>query len=117
MTELQELREIVQAQAKRLTDTRACAQLNESRDEIMHDRIRKLENALADARRDHALLMRLVVRMGEDLRDLCVLYEHNLSAGQLAEYPYTPIGQRQRDAELREAEGPPPDAGMLESVQ
>jgi len=116
VTEIQELREIVQAQAKRLTDTRAVALLNERRDEQIHERIRKLENALADARRDHADLVKLVERMG---RDLDVHYADRVAHGEgsLDGYLYTIIGQREYDAAMHEAEGAPPDAGMLESVQ
>ena len=80
MTVLQELREIVQQQAQRVT-----------------------------------VLTRLVERMGRDF------------AGHEAEewvrypiwtaYPYTISGQRQLDAAMHEAEGAPPDAGMLEAIQ
>jgi len=46
VTEIQELREIVQAQAVRLTDTRAIAQLNEYRWEQASDRIIKIETRI-----------------------------------------------------------------------
>lgn len=127
MTEIQELREIVQAQAKRLMDTRAIAQLNECRDEQIQERVRTLENALADTRRDYELLTRLAVRMGRDLENMAHRYDglvpfNSADPGPPHEpinsgWSYTVIGQRQRDAELREAEGEPPDAGMLEGIQ
>lgn len=72
-------------------------------------RIAKLENALADARRNQADLVELVERMGRDLDEHCMV-------GFLS-YPYTVISQREYDAAMHEAEGPPPDAGMLENVQ
>jgi len=72
----------------------------------MNKRIAELENALADARRDHILLMRLVQRIGADL-----------ATALGARNSYTIIGQREYDAAMHEMEGPPPDAGMLEAVQ
>ena len=78
MTELQELREIVQQQARRVT-----------------------------------VLTRLVERMGGDMTEpLEQFYDY-----APMDYSYTIIGQRQLDAEAHEAEGAPPDAGMLEAVQ
>jgi len=78
-------------------------------------RIKKLENALADARRDHALLVRLVQRMGREFLPT----DGSVSdrTGHRSSYPYTIPGQREYDAAMHEAEGPPPDAGMLEAVQ
>jgi len=87
------------------------------------DLIRKLERRITSLGFDNAaqakhieLLTRLVVRMG---RDLDVHYADRAAHGEgsLDGYPYTPIGQREYDAAMLEAEGPPPDAGMLENVQ
>ena len=105
MTEIQELREIVQAQAGRLTNTRKIALLNEWRDE-------QLKNALEDARRDHAVLVKLVKRMGYDL-DGYITAEY----GAAGRYPYTVSGQREYDAAMHEAEGEPVGHGLVEDVQ
>ena len=68
--------------------------------------LRKLKDALDDVRRDHAVLVLLVERMGADL-----------ATALGARNSYTVIGQREYDAAIHEAEGAPPDAGMLEAVQ
>ena len=111
MTEIQELRQIVQAQAERLTDTRAIAQLNEYRYAQAMERISKLEkrieatsSALSTGLAAIITLTRLVERMGRDL------------AGHEAKswgcypiwtaYPYTLAGQREYDAAMHDAEGP-----------
>jgi len=87
----------------------------------MNKRIAELENALADARRDYILLMRLVERMGKAVDTLTEWYCNDgalLWGGHIdTAYPLTIIGQREYDAAMHEAEGPPPDAGMLEAVQ
>jgi len=101
MTEIQELREIVQAQAKRLTDTRAIAQLNEYRDEQIQEQVRALENTLAATRCHIDVLTRLVERMGCDLNTFWW-------GDNLPDHPYTLIGQRQYDAAMHESEGAPP---------
>jgi len=59
-------------------------------------RIKKLEDALADARRDHADLVGLVERIGRDL-----------ATALGARNSYTIPGQREYDAAMHEAEGPP----------
>jgi len=91
----------------------------------MNKRLAGLENALADARRDHAVLVRLVERMGEIV---AILAARDDSLEQFASgdidvsdllspaYEFTIIGQREYDAAMHEMEGPPPDAGMLEAV-
>jgi len=125
MTEIQELREIVQAQALRLTDTRAVAQLNEYRIRALQNRIitqekrlATLQDTLADARCHLALLTRLVERMGRDLDGyINADYGTFEDVNPASRYPYTVAGQREYDAVSGEAEGPPPDAGMLEAVQ
>jgi len=104
--------DLIRKLEKAHADTRAIAQLNERRDEQMHERIRKLENALADARRDHSDLVKLVERMGRDLDSHCMT-----GFAREYRYPYTIIGQREYDATMNEAEGTPPDAGMLENIQ
>ena len=112
MTEIQELREIVQAQAKRLTDTRAIAQLNERRDDTIWNWMRILENALADARRDNTDLVKLVGRMGRDLDGHCLV-----GFAREYRYPYTIIGQREHDAAMHEAEGAPEGHELVEDIQ
>jgi len=79
-----------------------------------NNRLAYLESELADARRDAAVLTRLVERIGEDLDAHCEKTRHE--ASDLI-YPYTIASQREYDAAMHEAEGPPPDAGMLENVQ
>ncbi len=86
MTELQELRKIVQAQATRATVLRGAIEI--------------------EATKVH-LLTRLVVRMGRDLDAHCGDTVHEASS---ATWPYTPIGQAEQDAAMHAAEGPPPDA-------
>ena len=67
-----------------------------------------LENALADARRDHELLTRLVVRMGWSFAAHRINDWAHTAADQGAKYPYTIAGQREYDAAMHEAEGPDP---------
>ena len=59
-----------------------------------------LENALADARRDHELLTRLVVRMGRDISEK-LWWDAGWAGG------YTIADQRQLEAEAHDAEGEP----------
>jgi len=85
----------------------------------MNKRIAELENALADARRDHADLVGLVQRMGRDLLEMGSRYDRFLvprdcgpDSGPPWEpidggWTYTLIGQREYDAAMHEAEGPP----------
>jgi len=83
VTEIQELRDIVQMQARRIT-----------------------------------MLTRLVERIGRDLDGyINADYGTFEAVNPASRYPYTVAGQRQYDADMHEAEGPPPDAGMLENVQ
>ena len=86
MTEIQELREIVQAQAQRVT-----------------------------------VLTHLVERMGRQMWGSATGQDYDENTGEIMAwgegYPLTIIGQREYDAAMHEAEGAPPDAGMLESVQ
>jgi len=64
-------------------------------------RIQGLETTLADARRDHTVLVRLVERMG---RELC----HKALTGHLeTTHPYTIIGQREWQAAQHDEEGGP----------
>lgn len=78
------------------------------------DHLLALENALADARRDHALLTRLVKRMGGGLAALLKQYddgeewdhERVMEDAKIA-WPYTPIGQAEHDAAMHEEEGAP----------
>lgn len=58
---------------------------------------------LADARCDHAELVRLVQRMGRDLDTHCADTMHEATDLQ---YPYTIIGQREYEAAMHDAEGP-----------
>lgn len=79
-----------------------------------------LADALADARSDHELLTRLVGRTGEAVQALTEWWEAEAPEEYESikpKYSYTLIGQREYDAAQHDAEGPPPDAGMLESVQ
>ena len=100
-----------------MSDASDYAELAAGHRQKLLKRIEVLENALAATRRDHELLTRLVVRMGETV----AILEWHSNNGQgligISDVPYTPAGQRQRDAELHEAEGPPPDADMLETIQ
>ena len=109
MTEIQELREIVQAQAVRLTDTRAIARLNEYRWEQASDRIIELEKRLV-------LLTKLTKRMGRDL-DGYIAADYGDYGGPASRYPYTEAGQRQLEAEAHEAEGKPEGHELVEDVQ
>jgi len=71
-------------------------------------RIKKLEDALADARRDHADLVGLVERIGRDLDGYITAdYGTFVAASPASRYPYTIPGQREYDAAMHEAEGPP----------
>ena len=67
-----------------------------------------LENALADARRDHELLTRLVERIGKDFDVHCNETCHE--PGGPLYWPYTVEGQREYDAALHSAGVEPPDA-------
>ena len=71
----------------------------------------KQNGRIADLERQVVLLERLVERMG------CDFNTFRWGVNAAVDYPYTIAGQRQWDAAMHEAEGPPPDAGMLEAVQ
>ena len=112
MTEIQELRQIVQAQAKRITA------LERELEEQFRPGCAELENALTDARRDHELLVRLVVRMGEEFR------RHRLQSITTTTHPdivprydLTIASQREYDAAMHEAEGAPEGHGLVEDMQ
>jgi len=68
-------------------------------------RIAELENALADARRDIALLQRLANRHGKDFAGHCL--NSRAHPEIVAAYPHTIPGQREYDAAMHEMEGPP----------
>jgi len=104
---------------KRKADAQAEALAAEEAAVYNLDLIRKLERRAARLESDNMaqakhieVLTRLVVRIGHDLNN-------HFQAGRNPHPrpPYTPAGQRQRDAACHEAEGPPPDAGMLEGIQ
>lgn len=79
-----------------------------------------LENALADASRDHVLLTRLVERMGRMVSTLTEWYcnEGPLEGPHIeSSYPLTVIGQREYGAAMHKAEGKPEGHELVEDVQ
>lgn len=70
----------------------------------------KLSRKLETSEETVAVLTRLVERMGCDLNTFWW-------GDNMPDYPYTIIGQREWQAAQHDAEGAPPDAGMLEAVQ
>jgi len=87
--------------------------------------IRKLERRITSLGFDNVaqakhieLLTRLVERMGRDLDGYINADYGTFEAVNPAScYSYTIASQREYDAAMHEAEGPPLDAGMLETIQ
>uniref|UniRef100_A0A6M3XCB4 Uncharacterized protein n=3 Tax=viral metagenome TaxID=1070528 RepID=A0A6M3XCB4_9ZZZZ len=119
--------DLIRKLEKRVEDLQARVGLNEYRDEAIQERVRRLEreieeisrlgcgdleNVLADARRDHSDLVKLVERMGRDLDSHCMT-----GFAREYRYPYTITSQREYDAAMHEAEGAPEGHELVEDIQ
>ena len=101
-----EIRRAIEIEAEAAEDT---AVYNLDLIRKLAKRTGRLENDNVAQAKHIELLTRLVERMG------CDLFWYGYAG--VEDHDYTVAGQRQYDAAMHEAEGAPPDAGMLEAVQ